>query len=420
MRRRLRTAAVILVTTVALAAFGAAPAGATTNVSVNGNRLLIGTGLTDSNNITVTKVSGSEAIVREQGTAAPRVAAGSGCTQAGDHQANCSHDQFGGSVEAGLRGGVDFYSARNLLIPQEVAGDFGQKTIATGSARDTLRGGSGADSLDGGPNTDFLYGGSGNDSLMGGSGGDFLRGGPGRDEAQYAVVFASDVNHRVSLDLRIGSATVAGDFADSISEVEGALGSRLDDTLIGTEGDNTLRGESPIFSSPSGNKDTLTGLGGNDFIDAGQNRARDTVSCGAGNDSILLDLTDVPPGDPALNDCESIEQTAVDQHPAVTIRGRRAKLAGRTILVPLSCSRKSRRRCSGRLSVRRRGGARLGRPMRYRLGRGRGRTVRVPLSRTGQGLVARPGRLRVEVTARERDPKGRPKVKVARFKLRGS
>ena len=118
MRRRVRTGAVIVVATVALAAFGAASAGATTNVSVNGNRLVIGTGLTDSNKITVTKVSGSEAIVREQGTAAPTVHAGSGCTQAGDHQANCSHDQLGGSVEVDLRGGVDFYSGGNLLIPR--------------------------------------------------------------------------------------------------------------------------------------------------------------------------------------------------------------------------------------------------------------------------------------------------------------
>jgi Ca2+-binding RTX toxin-like protein len=418
MSRRLRTGA-MTAASLALAVAAVAPAAAKTDVSVSNNRLVISTGFKENNQITVTRTALDKAVVREQGTAGPTVVAGSGCTQSGEHQANCTHGESA-SVEADLGRGVDSYFGSNVLIPQIVDGDLGQKTITTGFGRDTLRGGPLADRLDGGPDTDFLYGESGNDSLIGGPGGDFLRGGPGRDEAQYAAFFASEVNHRVSLDLTIGNATVQGDFADSISEVEGGLGSRLGDTLIGNDGDNTLRGESPIFSSPSGNPDTFTGLGGNDFIDAGQNRARDLVSCGAGSDSILLDLLDVSPDDPVLDDCEFIEQAAVDQHPAVTIRSRRARRAGTDVLVPLRCSRKSRRRCSGRLSLRRRRGERLGRTVRYRVRRGSRRTLRVPLSRIGRRLVARPGRLRVEVTARERDPKGRPKTSVTRFQLRGS
>jgi Ca2+-binding RTX toxin-like protein len=298
-----------------------------------------------------------------------------------------------------------------------VEGDTGDDRVSTGLGNDTLNGGTGIDRFHSGPGTDRLNGDSGNDLLDGGPGGDTLSGGSGTDVVDYR-----NFRQPLTVDLTAGFATV---FLESVNDnvfgdVEAVIAGVGSDTLTGDQGSNALSGEArPTGEGPSGRPDTLTGLGGDDFIQAGDNRARDTVSCGAGDDFIRLDLTDVAVANPALDDCETIELNAVDVSPAATIRKGRVRVAGRRILVPLSCPRKSRRGCNGRLTVGQRRGATLGR-VRYRIRRGARRTISVPLSRTGRRLVARAGRLRVEATARERDPKGRPKTTVARFALRGS
>jgi hypothetical protein len=298
-----------------------------------------------------------------------------------------------------------------------VDGGVGRDTINTGDANDTLHGGTGDDSLSGNPGLNHLNGDSGDDSMDGGPGADTFSGGPGSDQVSYLL------SPGVTLDLRVGTALVANQASDSVAaDVENIHGARGSDILTGTGGNNRFIGQN-IAGSTTGSPglpDTFTGLGGDDSIDASRNRARDTISCGAGDDETTLDLADPEPLDPSLDGCETIERLAVDQHPAVVVRRSRARVARRRILVPLLCPRRSHRSCSGTLSARRLGGASLGRPARYRIRRGRGRTVSVALSRSARRLVAQRGRLRVEITARERDTKGRPKVTLARFKLRGS
>jgi Ca2+-binding RTX toxin-like protein len=417
MSRRVRTGALAAVASV-VAAFGAAPALADTTAKVDGNVLTIEAGALQENHITVAKDSNSNIVRVTEAADAPRVNARKGCAQPNNRQASCALGA-GGTVRVQLHGGFsDFYSAPTLPFPQTVDGGDGIDHIFTGSANDTLNGGSDGDDLNGGPGIDRLNGESDDDHLDGGPGGDTLSGGAGRDSVDYV-----SARQFVVIDLTAGFARVLLQSVDDnvFGDVEDAAAGVGRDLLIGDQGDNRLYGEQKLSGAepPSESPDGLRGLGGNDDIRAGDNRARDEVSCGAGSDFVELDLTDVATADPSLDDCETIQRRAVDQGPTVTIRARRAKVAGGDVLVPLSCSRRIRRGCRGRLSAKRRSGARLG-GARYRIRRGGRLIVGVPLSRTGRRLVARPGRLRVEVTARERDPKGRPKVSIARFKLRGS
>lgn len=399
------------------AAFGAAPALADTHVDVDGNVLTIRSGLVQENDITLTKVTASSSIVRvTEAAGGPKVNARKGCAQNNNRQAQCVLGS-GTTVHVDLQGGDDSYTAFGSPLPHVVDGGVGRDTINTGDANDTLHGGTGSDNLGGGPGLNRLNGDSGDDSMDGGPGADTFSGGPGSDQVSYLLALG------VTLDLRVGTAQIVNQASDGVAaDVENIHGGRGSDILTGTGGDNRFIGQN-IAGSTTGSPglpDTFTGLGGDDSIDASRNRARDTVSCGAGDDDITLDLADPEPLDPSLDGCETIERLAVDQHPAVVIRRKRARVARGRILVPLRCPRSSHRSCSGRLSTRRLGGARLGEAARYRIHRGRGRTVSVALSRTARRLVARRGRLRVEITARERDTKGRPKVTVARFKLRGS
>jgi Ca2+-binding RTX toxin-like protein len=415
--RRPHKLAVTAVATAAVAGLGAAPALGVTTVKVKDNVLEIESGAVEQNDITVRKDSNSNIVrVTELGDG-PRVSARAGCAQPNNRQASCALGP-GGTVSVKLLAGLqDDYDGVGLPFPQTVDGGVGIDDISTGLGNDTLNGGSSADFFDAGPGADRINGESGDDFLDGGPGGDTLSGGSGTDTVRYGAF-----REPLTVDLSAGFASVFGQTVNDIvfGDIENVHSGVGSDTLNGDQGNNELVGEEQTGMAPSRHPDTLTGLGGNDHIDAGNNRARDTVSCGAGQDSVRFDLTDVAsPINPAFGDCEQIQLNAVDEQPAATIRWRRARVVGGQVLVPLSCPRKSRPRCSGRLRVRRRGGATLGRT-RYRIRRGGRLTVRVPLSRPGRRLVARPGHLRVEVLARERDSRGRPKVTLARFRLRGS
>ena len=99
--------------------------------------------------------------------------------------------------------------------------------------------------------------------------------------------FASyfDAHRPVEVSLQAGTATGSG--ADSLSGVEGISGSRLNDKLIGNAAPNRIW---DIFPSASG-ADTITGLGGDDFVRAGL--GNDAIGGGMGND----DLNEEPGND---------------------------------------------------------------------------------------------------------------------------
>lgn len=121
-----------------------------------------------------------------------------------------------------------------------------------------------------GSTEDSLYGGRGNDVMSGGGGADHLDGGPGRDWATYLSA-GSSVSAKLSTGGSLGDA--AGDIFVSVENIQG---SEFDDTLVGNDSANELRGM-------RGN-DSLSGSSGNDTLVGGE--GRDTLVGGGGNDSL--------------------------------------------------------------------------------------------------------------------------------------
>lgn len=104
---------------------------------------------------------------------------------------------------------------------------------------------------------DVLLGGEGDDLLAPGRGEDTVDGGAGRDTISYAGrVGANGTGVIVDLDLELAQDT-GGDI-DTVTGIENARGSRLDDTLRGDEAANTLWG--------GAGDDTIRGRAGEDVL----------------------------------------------------------------------------------------------------------------------------------------------------------
>jgi hypothetical protein len=169
-------------------------------------------------------------------------------------------------------------------------GGAGNDTLSGDDGNDSLEGEGGNDSLSGGAGNDRLFGGSSNDTLAGGTGADVLNGGTGLDFADYS---ASDAGVTIVLDG--GVATGGHAQGDSLSGIDGIIGSDFDDNLTGFNGQGT--GASDIFTNiffgGRGN-DTLDGRGSNDQLFGGDDNDSilggdgvDLVSGDAGNDTVL-------------------------------------------------------------------------------------------------------------------------------------
>jgi Ca2+-binding RTX toxin-like protein len=144
---------------------------------------------------------------------------------------------------------------------------------------DLLEGGGGDDTLSGGRDDDELYGDSGNDTLLGGSGNDTLDGGSGDDTldgGNGSNDLASYESSTASVTVDLGNDTATGSAAgnDTLTGIEGAIGSVADDTLTGDTADN-------FFYGGSGN-DSIFGLSGDDVLAGGA--GDDLLNGGAGND----------------------------------------------------------------------------------------------------------------------------------------
>jgi Ca2+-binding RTX toxin-like protein len=132
-----------------------------------------------------------------------------------------------------------------------IKGLGGNDIICGFNGADTIIGGFGADLLSGDGGNDSVSGGAGNfDNLWGFSGNDSLNGGIGFDWVLYP-----NAPGPVALDLSAGTAT--GEGTDTLSGIEGVVGSRFDDVLTGNDANNT-------FQAEDGN-DTIDGGGGVDF-----------------------------------------------------------------------------------------------------------------------------------------------------------
>jgi len=169
-------------------------------------------------------------------------------------------------------------------------GGSGNDSLVGGSDRDLMWGDVGNDTLLGFNGNDYMQGGDGDDQLDGGAGGDFLDGGLGFDLARYDGSAAGVV---VRLDFGIASGGEAAD--DTLANIEGVIGSGLQDFLIGSAGANTLFGQNGddwLFGQ--GGADQLFGGEGSDQLLGGL--GADTMAGGAGNDQFWTLAADFEAG----------------------------------------------------------------------------------------------------------------------------
>ena len=118
---------------------------------------------------------------------------------------------------------------------------------------------------------DTMDGGGGNDTLMGASGSDSLVGGSGDDWASYARPIGG---YEPAVIVDLGAGTASGPGNDSLTGIEGVLGSALNDTLRGSARDETVAGA-------NGN-DVLDGGAGNDWASYADASGAVTVDLAAG------------------------------------------------------------------------------------------------------------------------------------------
>jgi len=252
---------------------------------------------------------------------------------------------LGGEGSDALSGGDGNDTLDGGADDDQLLGDNGNDILIGGEGFDVLQGGIGADALDGGAGTDTLTGGDGDDVLAGGSGDDALDGGAGSDTYVFAAGFGADT---VTDSSQVGQVTtdvfrfigiapaslsfkqlntewqmeVAGT-TDRLVIKDPALLSQpvaeriefdngttwfLNDivartTRVGTEGNETLSGGYAGLSGLGGNdtlnggnnnnrleggagNDTLNALGGNDVLDGGI--GTDTLNGGAGDDTYVF------------------------------------------------------------------------------------------------------------------------------------
>ena len=136
-----------------------------------------------------------------------------------------------------------------------LSGGKGGDTLNGGLGNDTLSGGEGGDTLNGDLDNDTLFGGDGNDTLNGDLGNDTLTGGEGDDELNGGegtdiVDYSSesededDDEYKLEITLVDGRATVVdpSGSTDSLSGIEGIIGSTGDDIFVSDTANNFFDG----------------------------------------------------------------------------------------------------------------------------------------------------------------------------------
>jgi uncharacterized repeat protein (TIGR01451 family) len=210
------------------------PASASTVTTVTGTACTI-TGSEGDDELAGTRGSdvicglgGSDTIFADSGN--DRVDGGSGDDIL---QGSTGADQlFGRGGDDHLGGGADFDLARFDASDSPVDADIGGGT-ATGEGSDTL---SFVEGIVGSSHADVLHGDNHGNELYGRGGDDMIAAGNGFDYARYDFAPAG-----VAVDLPSGGSS-GGEGSDSLSGVEGIIGSPFADTLIGDEKANQLGG----------------------------------------------------------------------------------------------------------------------------------------------------------------------------------
>jgi Ca2+-binding RTX toxin-like protein len=132
------------------------------------------------------------------------------------------------------------------------------------------------DALTGSSSADQLSGGSGDDILDGGAGADTLSGGSGTDYVSFATAGAG-----ISVDASSGLViTAAHAVGDSMSLIEGVIGSGFNDSFIGGAATDFFRG--------GGGDDGFVGSAGADLMDGGT--GTDTVDYSGSGMGVAINL----------------------------------------------------------------------------------------------------------------------------------
>lgn len=229
------------------------------------------------------------------------------------------------SVSGSLGGGDDLIDARETDLTDFVGTDirfFGDVFSVSGGGvlvggDDTIHGTALDDRIYGETQSnsglisggdDLLFGYGGDDTIRGDSGDDTLSGGAGADDldggADFDVADYSGAGSAVAAALNTGAGTLGEANGDTLSNIEGLIGSNFNDGLagdandnflngllgndemVGRDGDDTLigdEGNDTLFGGA--NEDELQGNLGNDFLSGGSDN--DILEGGAGQDSLF-------------------------------------------------------------------------------------------------------------------------------------
>jgi serralysin len=180
-------------------------------------------------------------------------------------------------------GGFDFarYKSATAGVTASLADPSGNTGDAAGDTYIAIEG------LQGSDFADTLIGNDFRNVLVGGEGADVLNGGGGFDFVRY------DMYHTGRLGVTVNLANAAlnqgrNAIGDTYVSIEGVIGTRYADRLVGDDMSNSLQGKTgnDVLSGGLGN-DTLVGGSGNDRINGGD--GNDLLRGESGRDSFVFD-----------------------------------------------------------------------------------------------------------------------------------
>ena len=226
------------------------------------------------NNDTITGGSGNDFLVGSANNDSLNGGAGNDILQGGT-----GNDTLDGSTGTDLISFSDATSGVTFTLSQGTNGGgyFSTGALAGGLGTDQYRniegviGSGSADTLTGSTGNDIIRGGGGNDVINGQGGVDLLDFSDGTTALNFTLVQSSSATSTGNLG-NLGT--------DSYSNMEGVIGTNLNDTITGSSGNDILMG--------NGGNDVLNGGAGNDTLVGGF--GSDSLTGGTGNDTFAFNV----------------------------------------------------------------------------------------------------------------------------------